>query len=106
MAGARALAQGTLLSNNPGKGKGSSRDGTVPPSQIVSVPYSSPTPTEDANWKVSFEKPSNIAIVGSWINNVAVQSPDGEPWVVDLAVEMPPACQPLNVMLISLTVGL
>lgn len=105
MGAARALAQGTLLSNNPGKKKGSSRVGTVPP-QIISVPYSSPTPTEDANWKVSFEKPSNIAIVGSWINNVAVKSPDGEPWVVDLAVEMPPACRSLNVMLILLTVGL
>lgn len=91
LAAARALAQSTLLSNNPGK-KGSNRDGTVPPSQTVFVPYSSPTPTEDANWKVSFEKPSNIAIVGSWINNIAVKSPDGEPWVVDLAVEMPPAC--------------
>ncbi|KAH9173856.1 Nrap protein [Lactarius sanguifluus] len=90
LAAARALAEGSLLSNNSGKEKGSRRDGTSPPSQMVFVPYSSPAPTEDANWKVSFEKPSNIAIVGSWINNVAVKSPDGEPWVVDVAVEMPP----------------
>ncbi|KAF8269425.1 Nrap protein-domain-containing protein [Lactarius quietus] len=90
LAAAGALADGTLFPNNPGKKKASGRDGTGAPSQIVSVPYSSPTPTEDANWKVSFEKPSNIAIVGSWINDVAVKSPDGEPWVVDLAVEMPP----------------
>jgi hypothetical protein len=106
LAAARTLAQGTLSSNNPGKKKGTSQDGTVPPSRIVFVPYSSPTPTEDANWKVSFEKPSNIAIVGSWINNVAVKSLDGEPWVVDLAVEMPPACRFLNVMLMLLIVGL
>ncbi|KAH9061207.1 Nrap protein [Lactarius vividus] len=89
LAAARALAEGSLLSNNSRKKKGSRRDGAGPPSQMVSVPYSSPTPTEDANWKVSFEKPSNIAIVGSWINNVAVKSPDGEPWIVDVAVEMP-----------------
>ena len=106
MAAARALTEGTLLSNNPGKKKGSSRDGTSPPSQIVFVPYPSPTPTEDANWKVSFEKPSNIAIVGSWINNVAVKSPDGEPWVVDVAVEMPPACRSLNVTPILLIIGM
>lgn len=92
LAAARALSEGIFLSNNSGKKKGSRRDRTDPPSQIVLVPYSSPTPTEDANWKVSFEKPSNIAIVGSWINNVAVKSPDGEPWVVDVAVEMPSAC--------------
>ncbi|KAI9438492.1 Nrap protein [Lactarius indigo] len=89
LAAARALAEGTPLSNNSGKKKGTRRDGTGSSSQIIFVPYSSPAPTEDVNWKVSFEKPSNIAIVGSWINNVAVKSPDGEPWVVDVAVEMP-----------------
>ena len=58
-------------------------------SQTISVPYPLPTPTEDVNWKVAFEKPVNIAIVGSWINNLAVKRKDDEPWVVDVAVEMP-----------------
>ena len=71
--------------------KSSQRDGPAKSSQIISVPYPLPTPTEDANWKVAFEKPANITIVGSWINNVAVKRKDDEPWVVDVAVEMPPA---------------
>jgi U3 small nucleolar RNA-associated protein 22 len=58
---------------------------------MTSVPYPLPTPTEDANWKVAFEKPANITIVGSWINNVAVKRKDDEPWVVDVVVEMPSA---------------
>jgi hypothetical protein len=33
----------------------------------------------------------NISIVGSWINNVAVKRTDDEPWIIDVAVEMPSA---------------
>ncbi|KAI0300071.1 Nrap protein [Multifurca ochricompacta] len=67
----------------------SRRDGKSATLGIVSIPYPLPVPTEDANWKVAFEKPANITVVGSWINNVSVKSKDDQPWVVDLAVEMP-----------------
>jgi U3 small nucleolar RNA-associated protein 22 len=73
------------------RGKYSRRDKTVTSLQNISVPYPLPPPAEDANWKVAFEKPANIAIVGSWINSVAVKRTDDEPWVVDVAVEMPSA---------------
>lgn len=48
-----------------------------------------PAPTEDTNWKVSFEKPEDIAIVGSWITKLSVKAQDKRPYRVDLAVEMP-----------------
>jgi len=70
--------------------KPSRRDGGVTSLQTITVPYPLPVPTEGANWKVAFEKPVNIAIVGSWINDVAVKRTDDEPWVIDVAVEMPP----------------
>jgi hypothetical protein len=41
--------------------------------------------------KVAFDRPANIAVFGSWINNVAVKHTDDEPWVIDVAVEMPSA---------------
>jgi U3 small nucleolar RNA-associated protein 22 len=55
----------------------------------VSVPYPLPLPTEDTNWKVSFEKPDDIAVVGSWPNKVSVKAKDGIPFGVDVAVQMP-----------------
>ena len=57
--------------------------------QNVSVPYSLPLPTEDTKWKVAFEKPSDITLVGSWANKVSVKAKDHIPFGVDLAVEMP-----------------
>lgn len=57
--------------------------------QGVSVPYSLPFPTEETNWRVSFEKPSDITLVGSWANKVNVKHKDGFRFGVDLAVEMP-----------------
>lgn len=55
----------------------------------ISVPYPLPTPTEDTNWKVSFEKPEDITIVGSWTTKLAVKAQDKRPYRVDLALEMP-----------------
>ncbi|KAI0051574.1 Nrap protein [Auriscalpium vulgare] len=55
----------------------------------IAVPYPFPVPTEDANWKVAFAKPSDIVLVGSWANKLSVKAKDGEPWGVDVAVEMP-----------------
>lgn len=55
----------------------------------IAVPYSLPLPTEDTNWKVSFEKPSDILVVGSWANKISVKGRDGKRFGVDLAVEMP-----------------
>lgn len=55
----------------------------------VAVPYVLPHPSEDTNWKVAFEKPSDIILVGSWANKVSVKAKDGAKFGVDLAVEMP-----------------
>jgi U3 small nucleolar RNA-associated protein 22 len=88
LAASRALSEGLLLSSSE---KRSSRNGNATPLRITSVPYPLPVPTEDANWKVAFDRPANIAVVGSWINNVAVKHTDDEPWVIDVAVEMPSA---------------
>lgn len=55
----------------------------------IAVPYSLPLPTEDTNWKVSFEKPTDITLVGSWANKISVKAQDGGRFGVDLAVEMP-----------------
>ncbi|RDB30862.1 Nucleolar protein 6 [Hypsizygus marmoreus] len=55
----------------------------------VSVPYSLPFPTEDTNWKVAFERPSDIAVVGSWPNKISVKAKDGIRFGVDVALEMP-----------------
>ncbi|KAF9022542.1 Nrap protein [Hymenopellis radicata] len=55
----------------------------------ISVPYSVPLPSEDSNWKVAFEPPSNITLVGSWNNKTSVKGMDGRSWGIDIAVEMP-----------------
>ncbi|KAG6888045.1 hypothetical protein C0995_010906 [Termitomyces sp. Mi166 len=55
----------------------------------VSVPYSAPLPTEETNWKVAFEKPSDITVVGSWPLKTSVKAKDGIRFGVDVAVEMP-----------------
>lgn len=60
----------------------------------VAVPYSLPLPTEDTKWKVGFEKPSDITLVGSWANKVSVKANDHIPFGVDLAVEMPNVSRP------------
>ncbi|KAJ7086043.1 Nrap protein [Mycena belliarum] len=55
----------------------------------ISVPYSLPQPSEDTNWKVAFERPSDITLVGSWPNKISVKGKDGSKFGVDLAIEMP-----------------
>ncbi|KAF8996020.1 Nrap protein [Cyathus striatus] len=55
----------------------------------IAIPYSLPHPTEDTNWKVAFEKPSEIILVGSWANKISVKPKDGLKFGVDMAVEMP-----------------
>lgn len=55
----------------------------------VAVPYAIPLPSEETNWKVAFETPSDITVVGSWANKVCVKPKDGLRFGVDLAVEMP-----------------
>jgi len=55
----------------------------------VAVPYCTPLPTEDTNWKVAFEKPDDITLVGSWPNKTSVKAKDGHKYGVDVAVQMP-----------------
>ncbi|KAK7689479.1 hypothetical protein QCA50_007271 [Cerrena zonata] len=55
----------------------------------VAIPYPLPLPTEDTNWKVSFEKPSEILLAGSWPTKLSVKSKDGERFGVDVGVVMP-----------------
>ena len=56
----------------------------------IATPYCFPLPTEDTNWKVAFEPPGEISLVGSWANKTCVKAKDGIKFGVDLAVEMPP----------------
>lgn len=58
----------------------------------VDVPYVRPLPTEETNWKVSFEKPSEILLAGSWATKTAVKGKDSAKYEVDVAVEMPSVC--------------
>jgi len=55
----------------------------------IAVPYILPLPTEETNWKVGYESPSDIFLVGSWPNKMSVKPKDGLRYGVDLAVEMP-----------------
>lgn len=55
----------------------------------IAVPYCKPLPTEETNWKVAFEQPTDIKLVGSWANKLSVKAKDGEKFCVDVGVEMP-----------------
>ncbi|KAJ4474430.1 Nrap protein [Lentinula aciculospora] len=55
----------------------------------VSVPYPTPPPTEDTQWKVAFSGPTDITLVGSWANETSVKAQGESSYGVDLAVEMP-----------------
>ncbi|CAE6451240.1 unnamed protein product [Rhizoctonia solani] len=57
----------------------------------TAIPYPAPLPSQDSQWTVSFERPSNIQLVGSWANGVAVRGNDKTGFSVDVAVEMPPS---------------
>jgi hypothetical protein len=58
----------------------------------IEVPYPLPPPTEETKWKVAFEAPSDITLVGSWANKVSVKAKDERKYGVDVAVEMPSVC--------------
>ncbi len=60
----------------------------------VAVPYPLPLPTEDTKWKVAFEPPSDITLVGSWANKIGVKAKDNQKFGVDVAVEMPNVSSP------------
>ncbi|CAE6452704.1 unnamed protein product [Rhizoctonia solani] len=63
-----------------------------PPSVIkkrTAVSYPAPLPSQDSQWTVSFERPSNIQLIGSWANGVSVRGNDHTGFLVDVAVEMP-----------------
>ena len=60
----------------------------------VAVPYPLPLPTEDTKWKVAFEPPSDITLVGSWANKISVKAKDDHKFGVDIAVEMPNVSNP------------
>ncbi|OCH85324.1 Nrap protein [Obba rivulosa] len=55
----------------------------------IAVPYALPLPTEDTNWKVAFERPSEIVLAGSWALKTSVKAKDGLKYTVDVAVTMP-----------------
>ena len=57
--------------------------------QGVAVPYPNPAPSEDTNWKVAFDKPQDVSLVGNWITRLAVKRKDNLPYGIDVAVEMP-----------------
>ncbi|KZV76888.1 Nrap protein [Peniophora sp. CONT] len=57
----------------------------------VATPWAFPSPAADANWKVSFDAPSEVTLVGSYALQTSVKPPDGLPWTLDLAVSMPSA---------------
>ncbi|KAH7909413.1 Nrap protein [Hygrophoropsis aurantiaca] len=59
--------------------------------QGIVVAYALPLPTRESKWKVGFEKPSDITVVGSWANQISVKRKYGIQFRVDLAVEMPDA---------------
>ena len=58
----------------------------------IEVPYSFPLPTQETKWKVAFEAPSDITLVGSWGNKISVKAQDERKYGVDLALEMPSVC--------------
>ena len=58
--------------------------------QAVAVPFIRPPPSEDTNWKVAFEPPSEVVLSGSWATKTAVKAKDDLRYQVDVAVAMPP----------------
>lgn len=59
--------------------------------QGVAVPFAFPLPSRDAKWKVAFEPPREMSVVGSWGSGIAVKKQSGSRFGVDLSVEMPEA---------------
>ncbi|KAG0698626.1 Nrap protein [Suillus ampliporus] len=59
--------------------------------QGIAVPFAYPLPPRDAKWKVAFEPPMEICLVGSWGNGIAVKKKTSSRFGVDMSVEMPEA---------------
>ncbi|KAG8936688.1 hypothetical protein FRC02_000146 [Tulasnella sp. 418] len=55
----------------------------------IAVPFPVPRPMDGAKWRVAFEKPADIKVVGSWGSKVSIKQPDGRGFGVDLCLEMP-----------------
>ncbi|QRV78620.1 U3 small nucleolar RNA-associated protein 22 [Ceratobasidium sp. AG-Ba] len=88
----RSVIEGVLMTLHEHLTNLSAIPACKPPSTIkkrTCVPYPAPLPSEESQWTVSFERPSNIQLVGSWANGVAVKGNDGTGFLIDLAVEMP-----------------
>lgn len=57
------------------------------PTSKVTIPYCEPVPKGDEKYKLAFERPSGLQLVGSWPLQIAAERPQGLD--VDLAVVMP-----------------
>ncbi|RAQ44003.1 pre-rRNA processing protein Utp22 [Aspergillus flavus] len=53
----------------------------------ILVPYPEPRPGKDTKYTVSYSKPTNVNVVGSFVLRTGVRA--SEPYTVDLAVTMP-----------------
>ncbi|KAE8375318.1 Nrap protein [Aspergillus bertholletiae] len=53
----------------------------------IVVPYPEPLPGKDTKYTVSYNKPTNVNVVGSFVLRTGVRA--SEPYTVDLAVTMP-----------------
>lgn len=69
------------------------------------MPFPLQPPAEDTKWTFAFEKPSDIAIVGSWATKTGVKSKDenGPRWTVDVALEMPSVRLPVDLQILAVT---
>ncbi|THH05718.1 hypothetical protein EW145_g4591 [Phellinidium pouzarii] len=56
---------------------------------LPSKPPVHPLEASHTAWKVAFEKPNDITLVGSWANRIGVKSASSVSWTIDIAVEMP-----------------
>ena len=55
----------------------------------VAVPFPSPQPAQDVQWKLAFSPPARITPVGSWPLSAEGKPSAGSTWTADLAIEMP-----------------
>ncbi|KAI9797879.1 MAG: hypothetical protein M1833_005079 [Piccolia ochrophora] len=56
-------------------------------SHKIAIPFPSPRPSKDTNYKFAYAKPSNINVVGGYALKTVIDSQD--PILIDLAVTMP-----------------
>ncbi|KAI0836175.1 Nrap protein [Hypoxylon sp. FL0890] len=54
----------------------------------IIIPYPDPKPAEDSPYKLSFERPAQVNVVGSWVLKTNVNSQSD--LAIDMIVEMPP----------------